>query len=88
MSTDPKIYTAAEVVSAGFSEEEINQALAEVTQKAYKASKEGGYRVTYYHANMNLLNGIASRLMELGYDTETYEKVLDGPYIIVRWDIN
>lgn len=85
MSTDLKIYTAAEIQSVGFSKEEIDEALATITQKAYKASKEGGYRVTYYHANMCLLYQIASRLRELGYDTELYEKVLDGPYIIVRW---
>ena len=88
MSTDPKIYTAAEVVSAGFSEEEINQALAEVTQKAYKASKEGGYRVAYYHANLKLLNGIAHRLRDLGYTTEVSENAFGDNCIFVHWYIN
>lgn len=41
MSTNTKIYTAAEVASAGYSKEQIDQAVAKVTQRAYKAAKYG-----------------------------------------------
>ena len=34
MNEDLKIYTAAEAASVGFSKEEINQALATITQKS------------------------------------------------------
>lgn len=86
MTTDPKIYTAAEVASAGFSKEEVDQGLAKVTQKAYEAAKRGVYGVTVYDANRNLLNAIASRLGELGYTTKLSERATGNNYITVRWD--
>lgn len=89
MPTDPKIYTAAEVASAGFSKEEkeeIDQGLAKVTQKAYEAAKRGVHGVTVYDANRNLLNEIARRLGELGYTTKLSERATGNNYITVRWD--
>ena len=86
MSTDPKIYTAAEVASVGVSKEEIDQAVAKVTKEAYKAAERGVTRVTHYSYNLNVLNEVDSRLRELGYTTELFERALGNPYIIVRWN--
>lgn len=85
MSTDPKIYTAAEVASVGISKEEIDQAVAKVTKEAYKAAKHGEDRVIHYSYNLNVLYEIDSRLKELGYTTELFARALGNPYIIVRW---
>lgn len=86
MPTDPKIYTAAEVASAGISKEEINQGLAKVTQKAYEAAKRGVHGVTVYDSNRNLLNEIAMRLGELGYTTKLSARATGNNYITVLWD--
>lgn len=86
MTTGPKIYTAAEVASAGISKEGIDQALVAVTQEAYKAAKHGETRVIHYNRNLNNLNEIARRLGELGYTTEIIERAIGDPYVIVRWD--
>lgn len=85
MTTDPKIYTAAEVASAGLSKEEIEKSVAKVTQKAHEAARSGDSRVIYYNANVNFLNEIARRLRELGYSTEIFERSITDPYVIVRW---
>lgn len=85
MPTDPKIYTAEEVASAGISKEEIDQALVAVTQDAYKAAKHGETRVIHYNRNLNNLNEIARRLRELGYSTEIFERSITDPYVIVQW---
>lgn len=86
MPTDPKIYTAAEVASASLSKEEIDQALATITQKAYEAAKNGKTHFVYYGAKRNFLNEIASHLEELGYSTKVIEKSISGAYIAIRWD--
>ncbi|MCM3510451.1 hypothetical protein M3668_06635 [Rothia sp. P100] len=86
MTTDPKIYTAAEVASVGISEEKVDYALATVTREAYKAAERGGRRVIHHNDNLNILNEIDRRLRELGYTTKIFERAIDGPYVIVRWD--
>lgn len=86
MTTDPKIYTAAEVASAWFSKEEIDQALAKVTQGAYEAAKSGKALFAYHANNLNFLNEITRYLMKLGYATEVIEKSISGAFIVVRWD--
>lgn len=86
MSINPKIYTAAEVASAGISKEGIDQALVAVTQEAYKAAKHGETRVIHYNRNLNNLNEIARRLRELGYSTGIFERSITDHYVIVRWD--
>lgn len=88
MPTDPKIYTAAEVASAGFSKEKVDYALATVTREAYKAAERGESRVIHRNANLNILNEIARRLGELGYTTEIFERAIGDPYVIVQWGID
>lgn len=85
MSIDLKIYTAAEVASAGFSKEEIDQTLAKVTKEAYEEAKRGKTIYFYYGSHMNFLKEIARHLMMLGYSTEVIEKSISGAYIVVRW---
>lgn len=86
MTADPKIYTAAEVASAGFSQEEIDQAVAKVTQRAYKAAKRGESSITHYGANQYLLDQIAKRLRELGYTAKLSQRSIGSNYITVRWN--
>lgn len=86
VTTDPKIYTAAEVASAWFSKEEIDQALATVTQKSYEAAKSGKNFFLYYGTNRNFLNEIASHLEELGYTTKLSARATGNNYITVLWD--
>lgn len=86
MPTDPKIYTAAEVENAGFSKEQIDQSVAKVTQRAYKAAKYGESSMTHYGANQYLLHQIAKRLRELGYTTKLSERATGNNYITIRWD--
>lgn len=85
MITDPKIYTAAEVASVGFSQEEIDQAVAKVTQIAYKAAKRGESSVTH-GANQHLLDQIAKRLRELGYTARLSQRAIGNNYITIRWN--
>lgn len=85
MSTDTKIYTAAEVQSAGFSKEEIDQALATITQKAYEAAKDGKIQLSHGGTNLNFLSEMAHRLRELGYTTEIFETAINEHSIIVYW---
>ena len=86
MSAEPKIYTAAEVASAGFSQEEIDEALSTITQKAYKAAKYGGSQVIHHSGNLNLLHETSKRLRELGYTTELVERLVSNSFITVYWD--
>lgn len=86
MTTDPKIYTAAEVASAGIGKEKIDRVVELVTKEAYIAAKYGGNRVIHYSYNLDVLNEIARRLRELGYSTEIFERSITDPYVIVRWD--
>ena len=88
MNEDLKIYTAAEVQSVGYSKEQIEQSAAKLTQEAYEAAKSGADEVTYYHANLKLLNGIAHRLRDLGYTTEVSESAFGDNCIFVHWYIN
>lgn len=85
MSTNPKIYTAKEVASAGFSKEHIEKSVAHVTQIAYKEAKSGGSSITY-GAYLYFLNQVAHRLMELGYTVNLTQTTSDSGYIIVQWD--
>lgn len=85
MSTDTKIYTAAEVASVSFSKEEIDQAVAKVTQIAYKAAKYGESSITR-GANQYLLDQIAKRLRELGYTARLFQRANGNNYITIRWD--
>lgn len=85
MSTDPKIYTAAEVQCVGINEEEINQALATITQKAYEAAKGGETQLSHRGTNLNSLSEMAHRLRELGYETEIFETSINEHSIIVFW---
>lgn len=84
MSTNTKIYTAKEVQSAGINEEEINQALATITQKAYEAAKEGKIQLSHSGTNLNFLSEMAHRLKELGYTTEIFETAINDS-IIIYW---
>ena len=86
MTTDPKIYTAAEVASAGFTEEELDQVVAMVTQKAYKAAERGERLTIHDEANQYLLDQIAKRLRELGYTARPSQRAIGDNYIVVRWD--
>lgn len=86
MTTEPKIYTAAEVASVGISEEKVDYALATVTREAYKAAERGESRVIHHNANLNILNEIDRRLRELGYTTELFERAIGNPYVIVHWE--
>lgn len=86
MTADPKIYTAAEVRSVGINEEEIDQALAEVTKKAYKEAEHGGYRVIHYSYNLHFLNELARHLRKLGYTTALFERAAGNGYVVVQWD--
>lgn len=85
MSTNTKIYTAAEVASVGYSKEEIDQAVAEVTQRAYKAAKYGEKSIIH-SADNYLLHQIAKRLRELGYTVYLTREYAGSKRIIVWWD--
>lgn len=85
MSTDPKTYTAAEVASVGYSKEQIDQAVAKVTQRAYKAAKYGEKSVTH-SADQYLLHQIAKRLRELGYTVYLTREYAGSKRIVVWWD--
>lgn len=85
MSTDTKIYTAAEVASARIRNEEIDQTLATITQKAYEASKHGGNRVVCYGSDYDFLNEVAHLLRELGYTAEVFKESTFGHGVTVRW---
>ena len=85
MSTNTKIYTAAEVASAGYSKEQIDQAVAKVTQRAYKAAKYGEKSIAQ-EADQYLLDQIAKRLRELGYTVQFVQESIGSSYIIVWWD--
>ena len=85
MSAEPKIYTAAEVASAGYSKEEIDQAVAKVAQRAYKAAKYGEKSITH-GADNYLLDQIAKRLRELGYTVYLTREYASGKRIVVWWD--
>lgn len=86
MSTNTKIYTAAEVASAGFSKEEINKALATITQKAHEEVKRGKTSYLYYGSNLDFLKAIARNLEELGYITKITEQSVYNGYMTIRWD--
>ena len=86
MSTNTKIYTASEVASAGFSKEEINQALVAITQEAYEAAQDERIQVCHNSTDPNFLNDVAHRLRELGYTTEIFEKSFGNHWLIVQWD--
>lgn len=85
MSINTKIYTAAEVASAGFSKEEIDQTLSTITQKAYKAAKRGENNVTYYNTNPHLLDRVAVRLRGLGYFTKVTKRAVGSNYLTIHW---
>lgn len=85
MSTGPKIYTAAEVASVGYSKEEIGRDVAYVTQRAYKAAKYGEKSIAHGGDNY-LLHQIAKRLRELGYTVQLTRESAGSKYIIVWWD--
>ena len=85
MSADPKIYTAAEVASVGYSKEQIDQAVAKVTQRAYKAAKYGEKSIAHA-ADQHLLDQITHRLRELGYTVQFVQEPIGSNYIIVWWD--
>ena len=85
MSIDLKIYTAAEVASVGYSKEKIDQAVAKVTQRAYKAAKYGEKSIAHGGDNY-LLHQIAKRLRELGYTVQFVQEPIGSNYIIVWWD--
>lgn len=86
MSIDPKIYTAAEVASAGFSQQEIDEELAIITRKAYRAAKAGRGTCVHHAPNLNFLKEVAIYLEELGYIAEILRQAILGPTIIIRWD--
>lgn len=86
MTTEQKIYTAAEVQSVGFSKEGIDEALATITQKAYEAAKYGGSQVVHHSDNLNLLHETSKRLRELGYTTKIVERLVSNSFITVCWD--
>lgn len=85
MSTDPKTYTAAEVASVGYSKEQIDEDVAYVTQRAYKAAKYGEKSVTH-GADNYLLHQIAKRLRELGYTVHLTRESAVSKHITVWWD--
>lgn len=84
MSTDLKTYTAAEVASVGYSKEEIDQAVAKVTQRAYKAAKYGEKSIDH-SADQYLLHQITKRLRELGYTVQLTREDAVSIYITVWW---
>lgn len=85
MSTELKIYTAAEVASAEISQKRIDEELAIATRKAYRTAREGRSTCTHQANNLNLLEQVARHLEELGYIAEITEKAILGPTIIIRW---
>ena len=85
MSIDLKIYTAAEVASVGYSKEEIDEAVAKVTQRAYKAAKYGEKSITH-GADNYLLHQITHRLRELGYTVYLTREYAGSKRIVVWWD--
>ena len=86
MTTEPKIYTAAEVASVGISEEKVDYALATVTREAYEAAKYGGSQVVHHSGNLSLLHETSKRLRELGYTTKLVERLVSNSFITVCWD--
>lgn len=82
---EPKIYTAAEVASVGYSKEEIEKSVAHVTQRAYKAAKYGEKSITH-GADNYLLHQIAHRLRALGYTVHLTRESAVSKYITVWWD--
>lgn len=86
MNTDPKIYTAAKVASAGFSQQEIDEELAIITRKAYRAAKTGRKTCVHHASNLNFLKEVAIELEDLGYITEILRQAILGPTIVIRWD--
>ena len=86
MSTNTKIYTAAEVASAGFSQQKIDEALAVITRKAYRAAKAGRGTCVHHAPNLNFLEEVARRLEDFGYTTQITEQAILGPTITIRWN--
>ena len=85
MSTNTKIYTAAEVASVVYSKERIDESVAYVTQRAYKAAKNGEKSIAH-GADNYLLDQIAERLMELGYTVQLTRESIGSKYIVVWWN--
>ena len=86
MSTDLKIYTAAEVANAGISQQKIEEELAKITRKAYRAAKAGRGACNHNAPNLNFLEEVARRLEDFGYTTQITEKAILGPTITIRWN--
>ena len=86
MSTDLKIYTAAEVANAGISQERIKEELAIITRKAYRTAKAGRRACSHHAPNLNFLKEVARYLEDLGYIAEITEQAILGPTITIRWD--
>lgn len=86
MSTGLKIYTAAEVVNTGISRERIDEELAIITRKAYRAAKAGRGTCVHHASNLNFLKAVAIELEDLGYTTEILRQAILGPTIVIRWD--
>ena len=86
MSTGLKIYTAAEVASAGISRERIDEELAIITRKAYRTARAGRGACSHHASNLNFLKEVAIELEDLGYIAEITEQAILGPTITIRWN--